>query len=1002
MTRPSRPPLICALCLLVCSLVAHAPAEIVINEIMFHPAHGASEPEDSRREFIELINTGGEPVEVGGWRFTRGIAFTLPAAAIPPGDFLVVAADEASFRAAYPGVVATVVGGWSGQLSNSGETVELSDGAANVIDSVRYSDEGDWADRRPGLPDRGHTGWRWEALADGEGPSLELRATALSNDHGQNWHASTPVGGTPGAANSVATTDSAPIILDVAHRPAVPRPGDAVTVGATVMDELADATLAVTLRWRISTGAPGAFQTAPMATDGSGHFSATIPPQAPGTVVEFYVAATDASSNTRTWPGATDSSGTQGANAHFQVDAEGDDLAEGFYRLVMTAEENTEFTGINRSSNAEMNTTFIARSAGGYEIRYRCGTRIRGASSRGDTPPPLRVNLPGDHPLSGRSALNLNTQFTWLQFIGMKLFLDARIATPEVKRVQVRRNGVNRATGAQEQYGSYVHVEPIGSEFVERHFPADDRGNAYKKVRPDNDWRFLSGNVPAYESDGWLKRSNRAAADWSDLDHFLDVMNNAAGAPDYLDQVATVADIDQWMRWFGIMTLLANGETNLSNGVDDDYSIYFGAADPRMKIIPHDLDTILSFGDGSRITDPQRTIFDMTSSGSSLAPLVPFFAEGTIRQRYFAALDELMRDTFSAARFEQIVRNGLGDWAPAATVDAIISFMAQRRNYIASVIHRDLTAAAPLPSLGGFPYTLTPTTNLSGEADPTLTRTVHVDGEAADFDPATGGWAIADVPLNPGINRVSVESFDAMGTLIGSRTLDVWYDDSDTAPLTVGAGTTVLTASGGPYTVDGQLTVPAGSHLEIEAGTSIFFSAGAAIVCEGTLSTGGTRYDRCYLGPDPAGAATWDAVGFRDSRSPSNSLAYSDFVAGGVTSENSEFRAHGCTFGGNAASYLTGTGGTLRLTECEFAAGPALAVNVSSQTILELTGCSFGAPAAAGGDTLVSGSTFDGLARPRNGPARRPTRTRAPAGPADPRPRPARRRWPPTPPVPTP
>ena len=102
-----------------------------------------------------------------------------------------------------------------------------------------------------------------------------------------------------------------------------------------------------------------------------------------------------------------------------------------------------------------------------------------------------------------------------------------------------------------------------------------------------------------------------------------------------------MADLDQWMRWFGAMAIIANGETNASNGADDDYSIYRGVGDPRFEFVPHDLDTILGDGDGSRITDPQHTIFDMISGGAVLDPLVPLFSDPTVQTRYYQALREL-------------------------------------------------------------------------------------------------------------------------------------------------------------------------------------------------------------------------------------------------------------------------------------------------------------------------------------------------------------------------
>src|SRR5262245_8246089 len=124
---------------LLTALVAAARADVVINELMYHPSS-----ENPAEEYIELKNTGAVPINVTGWQFTSGVTFTIPATPnIPAGGYLVVAANAAAFTAKYPGVT-NFVAGWTGKLSNSSNNVTLADAAAVVVDSVAYSDDGDW------------------------------------------------------------------------------------------------------------------------------------------------------------------------------------------------------------------------------------------------------------------------------------------------------------------------------------------------------------------------------------------------------------------------------------------------------------------------------------------------------------------------------------------------------------------------------------------------------------------------------------------------------------------------------------------------------------------------------------------------------------------------------------------------------------------------------------------------------------------------------------------
>src|SRR6185436_9905938 len=104
--------------------------------------------------------------------------------------FLVVAANPAAFLEANPDV-SSVIGGWTGTLSNSGETIGLSDASGETLDQVHYTTDGDWATR---IREATWGGWDWSTLADGGGRSLELRNPNISNDSGQNWAWSATLG----------------------------------------------------------------------------------------------------------------------------------------------------------------------------------------------------------------------------------------------------------------------------------------------------------------------------------------------------------------------------------------------------------------------------------------------------------------------------------------------------------------------------------------------------------------------------------------------------------------------------------------------------------------------------------------------------------------------------------------------------------------------------------------------------------------------------------------
>src|SRR2546427_8520388 len=233
---------------------------VVFNELLYHP-----NSTNVLEEWIELYNTAPTNVNLSGWRITKGIAFSFPTnTMLAAGGYLVVAADGPTFASKHPGV-ANFVAGWSGTL---GHSLQLSDKNGQVINSIEFYDEGDWAVRVlgaagvPGALDRyGGLGWVWFAPHGGGGASLELINPNLANTHAQNWGPNTDTDSTPGRVNSIAANNVAPFITAVGHSPGIPPPTDPVTITTRVVDEQTTG-LTVTLHWRVD-GA-GSFTTVTM------------------------------------------------------------------------------------------------------------------------------------------------------------------------------------------------------------------------------------------------------------------------------------------------------------------------------------------------------------------------------------------------------------------------------------------------------------------------------------------------------------------------------------------------------------------------------------------------------------------------------------------------------------------------------------------------------------------------------------------------------------------
>ena len=137
---------------------------VVINEVEYH-----APSDDPLEEWIELHNRGDGPVDVGGWKLAEGVDFTIPSGtAMPPGSYLVCAADRERVRAA-AGIEA-VAGNWSGSLKDGGERIRLVTADGKIADELDYRDG-------PPFP----------ALADGRGATLERRNPHLPSSLPANW-----------------------------------------------------------------------------------------------------------------------------------------------------------------------------------------------------------------------------------------------------------------------------------------------------------------------------------------------------------------------------------------------------------------------------------------------------------------------------------------------------------------------------------------------------------------------------------------------------------------------------------------------------------------------------------------------------------------------------------------------------------------------------------------------------------------------------------------------
>ncbi len=261
--------LICNLLLALCLSVE---AQVVINEIHYHPTEvtvfdgsnqairtfdvsgnpifsdtqTAADYSDDVHEFIEIYNAGAAAVDLSGWRFSTGVLYTFPnGTSIPVGGYKVIAKNVSRIQSVYgiTGVLGpflnTGTPALQTKLSNNGDTLTLMNAANTAVDSVSYSSRFPWAQSADGLG----VAQDWLGFDpltyQYKGRSLQRVSVSASSNAPANWLAS-PLspGPTPGSANAVTLPTPRPVVLAFSAAQASDgsptiRVGQAVTIGVT-------------------------------------------------------------------------------------------------------------------------------------------------------------------------------------------------------------------------------------------------------------------------------------------------------------------------------------------------------------------------------------------------------------------------------------------------------------------------------------------------------------------------------------------------------------------------------------------------------------------------------------------------------------------------------------------------------------------------------------------------------------------------------------------------
>ncbi len=146
-----------------------------------------------------------------------------------------------------------------------------------------------------------------------------------------------------------------------------------------------------------------------------------------------------------------------------------------------------------------------------------------------------------------------------------------------------------------------------------------------------------------------------------------------------------------------------------------------------------------------------------------------------------------------------------------------------------------------------FAFSATAVT-LFGHSDAACTVAVRVAGEEAAWFPSEATWE-ARVELAPGRNEILVEAVDESSVVRDRLAIPIVRYDSVRPVSGVLSSEPAWSESGGPYYINGNVIVPAGVILRIEAGTTVFLDQDATITVQGGLWAEGTPEARVWFLP---------------------------------------------------------------------------------------------------------------------------------------------------------
>jgi spore coat protein CotH len=250
----------------------------------------------------------------------------------------------------------------------------------------------------------------------------------------------------------------------------------------------------------------------------------------------------------------------------------------------------------NNGLNEYIPATFEFNS----EVYDSVGVRFKGNASMVSYPSnkkPFKIKFDEyveDQEFYGISKLSLSNGFSDPSFLREKMMFDALnqfIPSSRANFIKLFING--------DYWGLYTNVEQLDQKFIEKNFGNDECGNLFKGD-PSGSLEWLGEDPEQYYLHYELK-TNEEINDWSDLIHFIDILNNTT-IEELQDSLETVFHSHNFLFFNALNNFFVNLDSYICKG--HNYYVYHRTDTDKFVHLPWDLN--LSFGNYSMgMTPPE-------------------------------------------------------------------------------------------------------------------------------------------------------------------------------------------------------------------------------------------------------------------------------------------------------------------------------------------------------------------------------------------------------------